>query len=185
MALPEYFKVWFKLFFRHPDIYIDATLNNCYGFFYPDVRMFWDGIESPNSGLNTGSLLTVMPDLYDKEFSAFDSYIDPLRRYVRLWEKNALTYPLCSIGTYSCITIYFLIWAVLKKKRKYLLLLIPGIISLLVCIASPTWWWNGFRYALPVVISVPFLTGLYMYVSRIELEEQEGDCCEQICESNL
>lgn len=33
--LIEYFKVWLAMGFRHPRIYIDATLANTYGYFYP------------------------------------------------------------------------------------------------------------------------------------------------------
>lgn len=34
--LNEYYTVWLKQFFKHPLCYIDATLNNSYGYFYPD-----------------------------------------------------------------------------------------------------------------------------------------------------
>ena len=32
----DYLKLWFKLFFRHPDAYIQAAINMWYGYFYPD-----------------------------------------------------------------------------------------------------------------------------------------------------
>ena len=34
--LKNYLGVWFKMFFSHPDAYVQATLNNVYGYFYPD-----------------------------------------------------------------------------------------------------------------------------------------------------
>ena len=33
--LKEYLKVWFKCFFRHPLVYIEATVHNIYGYFSP------------------------------------------------------------------------------------------------------------------------------------------------------
>ena len=35
-----YLKVWLKQFLRHPLVYIEATLNNCYGFFHPNSREY-------------------------------------------------------------------------------------------------------------------------------------------------
>ena len=32
--LKAYFKVWFQMFLKHPVCYIEATLNNYYGYFY-------------------------------------------------------------------------------------------------------------------------------------------------------
>ena len=34
--LKEYFKVWFNGLIKHPGTYIEATMNNVYGFFYPE-----------------------------------------------------------------------------------------------------------------------------------------------------
>ena len=33
--LKEYFKVWFKELIKHPKTYIEATISNTYGYFYP------------------------------------------------------------------------------------------------------------------------------------------------------
>ena len=30
-----YFKVWFQMFLKHPGIYVQATMNNIYDYFYP------------------------------------------------------------------------------------------------------------------------------------------------------
>ena len=33
--LLDYFRVWFQMFLKHPEVYIQATMNNYYQFFYP------------------------------------------------------------------------------------------------------------------------------------------------------
>ncbi|MCD8159243.1 MAG: DUF6020 family protein [Clostridiales bacterium] len=39
----NYLSVWFKMFFKHPTVYFQATLNGIYGYFYPnDVGYYKD-----------------------------------------------------------------------------------------------------------------------------------------------
>jgi hypothetical protein len=38
-----------------------------------------------------------------------------------------------------------------------IILLMPTMVGILVCIASPTWWNNGFRYALPIICANPMM----------------------------
>ncbi len=38
--LKQYFKVWIKQGIRHPVVYIEAFLHQCYGYFYPDREVF-------------------------------------------------------------------------------------------------------------------------------------------------
>ena len=33
--LITYFQAWYQMLLRHPDIYVQATMNNLYGYFYP------------------------------------------------------------------------------------------------------------------------------------------------------
>ena len=38
--LPEYFRVWFQMFLKHPGIYVEAFLLKSYGFFAPYDQSF-------------------------------------------------------------------------------------------------------------------------------------------------
>lgn len=154
--LLSYFGIWFKQFVRHPIVYIDAALNSCYGFFFPDAKQL---IPELSSGLYM-SANSSDGELYftEKEEWGYLKYI--LVIYVGLWENNPATFPLCNFGVQICFTMYLIIWAVCAKQKKVLFLFLPSIVGILVCIASPTWWWNGFRYALPIVYANPVLTGI-------------------------
>ena len=45
-----------------------------------------------------------------------------------------------------------------NKKKKYIIMLMPSIMTFLICLASPV---NGyFRYALPIIFYNPFLVTL-------------------------
>ncbi len=37
--MSQYLNVWAKWLFIYPDVYIQATMNNCYGYFYPDAKV--------------------------------------------------------------------------------------------------------------------------------------------------
>jgi hypothetical protein len=39
--LNEYFGVWFKHLLKRPDVYVNATINNVYGYFYPNTRNWY------------------------------------------------------------------------------------------------------------------------------------------------
>lgn len=39
--LSEYFKIWFEMFLKHPMVYVEATLNNTFAYYYPFIiKMF-------------------------------------------------------------------------------------------------------------------------------------------------
>ena len=38
--LKDYFSAWFQMLLRHPGIYIQATMNNYYQYFYPGESLF-------------------------------------------------------------------------------------------------------------------------------------------------
>ena len=48
--LNDYYRVWWKMFLRHPDSYIQATLNNTYGFFYINRNSSIAYLEFSNRG---------------------------------------------------------------------------------------------------------------------------------------
>lgn len=37
----RYFKAWFQMFWKHPDSYVQATINNYYYYFYPGPILFY------------------------------------------------------------------------------------------------------------------------------------------------
>jgi len=148
-ALPEYFKVWFKQFFRHPTVYIQATLNNAYGFFHPNSReyIFWYTTISTNE-----MVFDEIEQLYPLKIAA--------RYLVMLFETFPLTMPLCNTGCNMWLALYLLCSALARRDRKLLFPFASVLISMLVCIACPVFLINGIRYALPVIYAVPLLSAL-------------------------
>ena len=149
--LSKYFKVWFKQFLNHPITYLEATINNTYGYFYPektnwyiyykyDKRIVEDGFEYHYNGLKeTRKLLST----FGKEL-----YRIPV---IGL---------LINIALNVWVLIFMLIYFFYRKKYQSIIYLIPSFVLILVCFASPV---NAyFRYALPYIFANLLNLGLFI-----------------------
>ena len=154
-----YLKVWFKCFFKHPLVYIEATLNNIYGYFSPqstnwyiyykyDTRITEDKLVNYHYN-NLSSLRLIL-----SSFAQGFPYI-PLIGLISNIGFN--TWLLLGLTTYS----------IFKKKKEYLIVLSPLLISLLICVASPVN--TYFRYAMPFIFIMPFIFTLI--VTRLKNNE--------------
>ena len=154
-----YLKVWFKCFFKHPLVYIEATLNNIYGYFSPqstnwyiyykyDTRITEDKLVNYHYN-NLSSLRLIL-----SSFAQGFPYI-PLIGLISNIGFN--TWLLLGLTTYS----------IFKKKKEYLIVLSPLLISLLICVVSPVN--TYFRYAMPFIFIMPFIFTLI--VTRLKNNE--------------
>lgn len=157
--LLAYLKVWFKCFFKHPLVYIEATLNNIYGYFSPqstnwyiyykyDTRITEDKLVNYHYN-NLSSLRLIL-----SSFAQGFPYI-PLIGLISNIGFN--TWLLLGLTTYS----------IFKKKKEYLIVLSSLLISLLICVASPVN--TYFRYAMPFIFIMPFIFTLI--VTRLKNNE--------------
>lgn len=145
--LPEYFKVWFQMFLKHPLCYVSAALNTGGGYMAPVIVGFPApiGMESDVyfSGLGVGH---IFGDRFANVFVEIElaSMEMPVIRYF------------CMAGTYTWIMLVCIMLLLRKKRYGGLILFVPEVMNVLVCIASPTW---HIRYALPVMAVVPLMIG--------------------------
>ena len=147
--LPGYFRAWLSMGLRHPAVYIDATLHNMYGFFDPfsKSRDFPDGVG--RGALNTN------PELQFTYPAALEKPTDALQAFASFLEGVPPFALACNVPLALWVSFY-LICECFRKKRARILAL-PSAISLLILVASPTWYAGGIRYALPVVLMLPVL----------------------------
>ena len=147
-ALPEYFKAWLAMFLRHPDAYIEATLNNAYGFFHPNAREYI--YQYSALPFEEGKIpFDEIEQLYPLKIAT--------RYLVMLFETFPLTLPLCNCGWNMWLALYLMCTALAKKDKKLLIPFASIGISMLVCIACPVFFVNGIRYALPVIFANPLM----------------------------
>lgn len=149
-ALTPYLKTWLAHFLRHPDTYVQATINNIYGFFYPNTENF----------VFYNSLININ-DVQFQDCTVLVPLRSALSYCVKLFESFPLTMPLSNTGFQMWITLYLAAFALFGcKDKRYAFVIVPSLIGAAVCAASPTFFLNGVRYALPVIYANPLLLSL-------------------------
>ena len=158
----EYFKIWFKMFFKHPITYVEATLNSTYGYYYPNKLEFKDNvaqftIDAPDIvNVSNFSLKQI-----DKFYFVRDKFIKAIK-VIRVIPIIGLFF---NCGTYTWILIFDCLILIYKRKKE-ILLLAPLYLILLVCIASPV---NALiRYMIPIMIALPFLQFWIYFIIKNE-----------------
>ncbi len=158
--LLPYFKAWFAQFLRHPDVYFDATLNNACGFYYPNAH----NLIFYNQTWNMDKIFFNPPE-------QLEEVKNDLYDFVALFESFPGLMIIGSAGANFWIVVYLLFCAVRRKDKKLLFLLIPSLIGIAVCLASPTYTVNGVRYALPYIYANPILVGISFFIKKTSSQE--------------
>lgn len=163
-----YFEVWFQQLKKHPATYIQAFINHIYGYFYPDKEGFWDPIGFYSWGYNGhwddgylkiefGLEECELRDFYKQ--SAYAFYEMPL--FGMLYSSG--------LHTYILMGMFIVLFA--NKQKKNMFVLIPGMVTVLVCLVSPV---NAFmRYMFPVIICLPVHIAWCNYCVRKDLTMEE------------
>lgn len=147
--LAAYFKVWLQQLCRHPDTYVQAFLHHVYGYFYPNVHAFQDYIvhfnildEESCDGKNLDISFAIKNNNMRKL----------LKNFFYLWKKIPGAGMLLSPGTYVYILFGECAYLMAKKKKE-LVLMVPGLCVVLFCVLSPV---NAYmRYVMPLMALMP------------------------------
>lgn len=152
--LKEYFKIWFQMFCKHPSVYIKATLNATYGYYYPNRMEYKDGIvllkiDAPDV-CNVSNFAIHFLEHTEDSRNLIERSIYTLRNMPGI----GLLFS-CGLYTWGVIVVTLLLWY-FKRKRE-MAILVPLYVIILVCIASPV---NALvRYMLPIMLVLPFVIG--------------------------
>lgn len=161
--LMAYFGVWFQQFLRYPVDYIDATINNVYGYFYPNTAKWY--------------IYSDVEENEKLEEAGFDyHYMAPkwMRRELDNYGNHFPYYPI--VGMF--VNIGFVVWTyftmvgflLVNRKGRYLPVLLPALSLILVCVASPVN--TYFRYAQPYVFALPVT--MFLLYQILTKEKKKG-----------
>lgn len=150
-----YIRTWIKQFIKHPLTYFEATFNNTYRYFDP--------LQEEYSGGTGGPYEISGPDFYRGNFTFSQNTIFATER--KGLQKAAETIkgiPVIGIlygtGIYTWILLVLAGGMVVERKYDKFVILIPLLLSLLICIVSPV---NGcMRYMLPIMSTLPLIIGI-------------------------
>lgn len=162
--LKEYINIWKNCFFKHPDSYVQAFVNNTYGYFYPtnkDWYLYYNKIDIVNKKGNINY--------------SFNSNTKVIRSSLKFLGNLYRTIPgiglISNIGFNTCIILVISVYFIMQKgKRKYLIVLMPHLVTILVCLASPVN--NYFRYAMPYIFALPMT--IIFFISEMYSKGEEN-----------
>ena len=150
--LGEYWKVWGQMFVKHPETYVAAAINKCYGYIAPVAQNIEAWIQQKYYD-------------YQMEMGIYHTFGETGQHIlITIWNLS-MTLPilkyLATAGFYTWIGIAlaYILWK--KHKVSALIPLVPSVMNVLVCIASPLA--TSMRYELPTIASIPLLIGWTYY----------------------
>ncbi|MBQ4271951.1 MAG: hypothetical protein II718_09005 [Clostridiales bacterium] len=155
--LVTYFRTWGKMLTKHPGVYVEATMNNYYQYFYPGtVRyMIYTFAHSEARIDETNEWLEPI----DKSFSYPES-LDRARKAYDYFDAGYREFPLVSFfvtpAVYVWCVIILFCYVIRKRNRQSVVLMTLPLLVFLICLVGPC---NGYygRYAFPVVTALPLL----------------------------
>lgn len=153
--LKNYFKTWFECLLKHPDTYIEATMNNVYGYFYP-IKTNWYIYNKYDT--------RIVKDGFNYHYNSLDTSRTVLSSYGFIFPYIPILGLIVNIGFNTWLMFIMFSYLIYRKKYKEMVYLLPGLILILVCIASPAN--TYFRYALPYIFGMPLMIGIFLKVGE-------------------
>lgn len=148
--LKKYFIVWGKYLLKEPVCYINATLNNTYGYIYPPKHNWYFYFKYDTR--------VTQDNLVDYHYNKLNTLRKGLVYYAAAFPYIPFIGLISSIGFNTWIVLILTAYLITNKKSKYILVLIPLYLSILICIVSPAN--TYFRYAMPYIYVIPCLIPL-------------------------
>ena len=168
--LQAYWKVYFRQLTEHPVTYIDAVLNKCYGYFYPD--------DTGRTKYWFVSYASV-PVLVEHGYNLRSKYMDfatNMEKVLNAYRNIPFLGYTTSIGFYFWCTFIAVFFIARQKSWKMLFVFAPAMITLFVCVIAPV---NAyFRYGLPVVFASPFYAAMVIYVMKRRESGADGQAAQ-------
>ena len=132
------------MFFKHPSVYFEATIANSYYYYCANIVGSIEPIYVDNIYVDE---YTEKLGLAGKE-SHIQARAEMSEFLASMQEKPVLSL-FFSEGFYTYLLIGMMGFLAYINRKRYMLGLLPSMIGVLVCIASPVL--GSFRYFLPVI----------------------------------
>lgn len=166
--LSNYLKIWFHQFLKHPTVYVQATMNNIYGYFYPEskIRQY-----TTDFVIDSHQAINVTGEFHYQYVDQFK----PLRKLIKVASDTIQKIPgiswIINIAFNVWIIITILVYLLYTKRYRYIIYLMPFISLILVCIASPV---NAYyRYAISYIFAMPLTISILIDIVEEGKKESE------------
>lgn len=162
--LAAYFKTWFAQFLKHPFCYVEATWNQNYYIFSPNI----DNIVYNKDCTVAGD------DMEDKGIKELIEFKVPEKMhglcaimvsFYSLLHRLPVINILSNVAFYIILLFVFTFYFLRDKQNKALWVLMPLWLTLLIILASPQIQ-NQPRYAFPIIYSMPSVAAFYYKIGN-------------------
>lgn len=153
--LKKYYKVWFNGLKKEPITYIEATLENTYGYYYP-FKTDWYIYSKYKTKLKDNG--------FDYHWNNLSHLRKSLVNFGKIFPYIPPIGLIVNIGFSTWVIMFMISYLIKIKKYKEILIFSPSIVAFMVCIASPVN--TYFRYALPNVFAMELLIGLFISIVK-------------------
>ena len=142
----EYLKLWLQLGLRYPFDYINAFIDQTWGYWFPGEPGLTvnEGISPNDLGLTSQSVLSG---------TAAWKVVEILNKLYTIFPLYGLLY---SIGSFTWAALFLCANCALNGRRRNCLLFVPYFALILtLCLAAPVA--GDLRYAYPLILAMPLL----------------------------
>ena len=146
-----FLRLWIELGFSNPRSYINAQIDQTYGYWYPDVQYWVYAPEFINRDME-----------FEKDTKLPEGVYDFYTTCMNLYKKIPFLGLLWSIGSFTWIALFSMGLCFLKKEKYFLISYIP-VLAILATLIIATPVYSEFRYAyslfttLPLLFVIPFI----------------------------
>lgn len=159
--LSNYLKTWKQQFFKHPTTYIQATLNNYFGYVYPEVRITEFTAPSTIEQEETLNNTKLFKYHYIEKFKFVREVITQGLIFI---QKVPILSWIINMAYNVYLLLMMLAYLIMKKKYKHLIVFMPSISIILVCFASPV---NAYyRYAISYIFPMALIIGIFLDIIK-------------------
>lgn len=157
--LSAYYRVWFQMFWKHPDVYVESIFHNTYQYYDINKISSLEYYEF-NQYLQENDEEQDHRWLYVENLRRFEEERYIVNQMILLLQKIPVLNMFMSMGLLPWILWFFVYSYVFRKKGRYVETLLVPLLTFAVCLVSPD---NGnYRYIMPIMFALPYM-GILCY----------------------
>lgn len=143
-----YYRVWFRMFLKHPECYFRALIRTCYGFFRIEQDN-WLIYSKLDNAVGSDSPVYVTNSYPDKNVPGI------LVSAFFLFQRIPLVNLLFSVSFCNWLVIYAFFHMICRKTYAQIAVIMPALVSVGIYLVSP---FNAnARYVMPAIMLMPVL----------------------------
>ena len=161
--LSAYFKTWFKMFFKHPMCYVEATWNQSYYIFMPDFdNIVYNQDVDAGKGITTPELIEYLGLYVPESMQGLPIMICSM---YRMLNSLPIISSLNNLALYVIVMLAIMLFMINRKYGRYLITFVPVLLCIAFIFLAPMIR-DQPRYSWAVFYIMPTLVGMYMNLLR-------------------